>query len=71
MRLRWCFIATQNIFHRKAVGQADSVQRDVRQLAGVARENAQAITATRQFTHQFHGTRRGFRTQRQVSFVLQ
>ncbi|MNL17455.1 hypothetical protein D3C87_1385500 [compost metagenome] len=71
MRLWRCFIATEHILHREAVRQADRLQRDMRQLASIARKNAQAITTPSQFTHQFDGAHGRFRTQRQVPLMLQ
>ncbi|MNZ68075.1 hypothetical protein D3C78_863350 [compost metagenome] len=71
MRLGRRIIATQHILQRKAVGQANGLQRDMCQLPGIARENAQAITAPGQLAHQFHRTRCRLRTEGQVPLMLQ
>ena len=65
------FISTEHVLHREAVSQANGLQRDMRQFTGIARENAQAIPAPGQVTHQLYGTRCRFRPERQVALVLE
>ena len=71
MWFRWCFVATQHILNREAVSQADRLQRHVRQLTRIARENAEAITARMQVAHQLHRAGGRGRAQRQIAFVLE
>ncbi|MCY1180411.1 hypothetical protein D9M73_208530 [compost metagenome] len=71
MGLGWRFVTAQHILFGKTVGNADGLQGDMRQLAGIACEDAQAIAAPGQFPHQLHRALGRARSHGQVAFMFE